>query len=207
MISTALSQAAPSPRGATGDPGPTAFDRGLSRVVIDILEAATAILERDPGGCRDMIRRAAALIRSDEDRRALPPLEAGAAPTLSAWQFRKASEFIEAHLDRSIRLSDVAGCVRLSRGHFSRRFKASCGLSPLSFIAERRVKRAQHQMLVGEASLCEIALDCGFADQAHFSRVFREIVGAPPNQWRRNRRIDPSAETEEPKTAPVPLNA
>ncbi|HXK39796.1 MAG TPA: helix-turn-helix transcriptional regulator [Candidatus Paceibacterota bacterium] len=77
--------------------------------------------------------------------------------------------------------------ARLSPCHFSRVFRESFGCSPHGYISRRRVEHAQGLMLSGDAPLSQIALDCGFADQAHFSRTFRSIVGESPRTWRRVR--------------------
>jgi AraC-like DNA-binding protein len=53
------------------------------------------------------------------------------------------------------------------------------------YIRRRRVERAQQLMLLSQESLAQIALACGFADQAHYCRVFRSVVGVSPSAWRR----------------------
>jgi AraC-like DNA-binding protein len=78
----------------------------------------------------------------------------------------------------------------LSTSHFSRAFKATFGTTVLDYIHRRRVERAQQLMLVSEQSLVEIALSCGFADQAHYCRIFRTIVGLSPNAWRRQNMVE-----------------
>jgi AraC family transcriptional regulator len=54
-------------------------------------------------------------------------------------------------------------------------------------VIRRRVERAQGLMLATDASLSDIALDCGLADQSHLTRLFRRIVGESPRAWRRAR--------------------
>ena len=82
--------------------------------------------------------------------------------------------------------------MRLSPAHFSRAFRTSFGCSPLEYVTRRRMERAQGLMLSTDIPLSQIALDCGFADQAHFSRLFRRVVGESPRVWRRAR-VDPHA--------------
>jgi AraC family transcriptional regulator len=55
----------------------------------------------------------------------------------------------------------------------------------------RRVERAQGLMLRSDVSLAQIAIDCGFADQAHFNKSFRRILGESPGAWRRARAVPP----------------
>jgi len=47
-------------------------------------------------------------------------------------------------------------------------------------------------MLLTEYPLSQLALDCGFTDQPHLTRLFRRIVGITPAAWRRLRRVGPS---------------
>lgn len=117
----------------------------------------------------------------------------GAPTTLASWQAKRALAYIDEHLHATIRMSDLAQLARISTSHFARAFKATFSRSPQQFIIDRRVERAQHVMLSSDEPLCGIALTCGFADQAHMSRVFHRVVGAPPNRWRRTWRAAPGA--------------
>lgn len=179
------------PRGADLDAS-TAL---LGRLLADAFDA----LDRDHDVARTSLSRAVALLQAE--RAALPgPVDT---PSLLApWQCKKAVAHIDEHLSSTIRITDLAGLVRLSSSYFSRAFKSTFGKTPQQFVLDRRVARAQHAMLTSEAPLCDIALACGFADQAHLSRVFRRLVGASPNQWRRARRDAPK-----PGTRPRPLEA
>ncbi|HEY7818875.1 MAG TPA: helix-turn-helix transcriptional regulator [Vicinamibacteria bacterium] len=47
-----------------------------------------------------------------------------------------------------------------------------------------RVERACREILKGEQTLADIALEAGFADQAHFTRVFKRFLGVPPGAFR-----------------------
>ena len=104
---------------------------------------------------------------------------------LASWQIRRVTAYIEANLMAAIRLKDFTEITRLSTSHFARAFKASLGESVHGYIIRRRMERAQELMLTTNESLCQIALTCGLSDQAHFSRVFRRVVGVSPNVWRR----------------------
>lgn len=104
---------------------------------------------------------------------------------LAPWQARTVKELIEASLDSTIRLRDCASRARLSASYFSRAFKATFGSTVCDYIRRRRVERAQQLMLLSQESLAQISLACGFADQAHYCRVFRSVVGVSPSAWRR----------------------
>lgn len=93
---------------------------------------------------------------------------------------------VEAALDGTIRVQDLARLLRLSTGGFTRAFRIRFGLPPRAWIIRRRVERAK-RMLGTSESLTRIALDCGFCDQPHFTNHFRRVTGATPNAWRRER--------------------
>ena len=125
--------------------------------------------------------------------RALPPTRASLAPArggLAPWQVLRVKTHVEAHLDSTLRTRDLAAMVRLSTGHFCRAFKRSLGVAPIAYVAGRRVAWAQSLMLSTNDPLSQIALACGFYDQAHLTRVFRRHAGTSPHDWRRRHRGD-----------------
>lgn len=104
---------------------------------------------------------------------------------LAPWQVRRVQAHIECNLTKTMRIQELADVVRLSRFHFSRAFRASVQQSPHDYVMGRRVARACALMLTTRNSLCDIAIECGLADQAHLNRLFRKAVGETPGNWRR----------------------
>jgi AraC family transcriptional regulator len=166
---------------------------GCSSVVMAtrFLDAALQIWDEDQARAKSQIKVAAAMLRIDTDE---PPIQdksiGRVVPGLVPWQARKVREFIDGSLNSKIRLQDCAGKARLSASHFSRAFKATFGTTLLDYIHRRRVERAQQLMLISEQPLAQIALSCGFGDQAHYCRVFRTMVGLSPNAWRRQNMVE-----------------
>ncbi|WP_211910699.1 helix-turn-helix domain-containing protein [Tardiphaga alba] len=119
---------------------------------------------------------------------------------LSGWQIAKAKNFISQNLGRRIVIDDLSALMGLSPAYFSRAFKQSFGDSPHSFIVRRRLAHARELLLNTRLPLCEVAIDCGFADQAHLSRHFRRHFGVPPAGWRRRQISRPTRDnaTEQP---------
>jgi AraC family transcriptional regulator len=150
------------------------------------LDAALRIWDTDQAQAKSQIHVAAALLRGDSDD---PPVQEKSTDRmltgLVPWQARRVREFIDGSLDSRIRLRDCASRARLSASHFSRAFKVTFGTTVLDYIHRRRVERAQQMMLLSDQPLSQIALACGFADQAHYCRVFRGVIGLSPNAWRR----------------------
>jgi AraC-like DNA-binding protein len=102
---------------------------------------------------------------------------------LATWQVHRAKEFMVAHVDDNICVADVAAECELSLSHFTRAFKRSAGQSPRRWLQLYRVQRAK-ELLLGGLPLCEIAGNCGFADQSHMTRVFARVTGIPPGAFR-----------------------
>ena len=67
-----------------------------------------------------------------------------------------------------------------SRRHFTKRFAEQAGLTPKTFARVLRFDRAKARLQEPFASLAEVALDCGYYDQAHFNRDFRAFAGRTP---------------------------
>lgn len=146
---------------------------------------------------RGAIRHAASILRIALER------QAGHAPlipnpgALAAWQINRVTRHIDEHLAERINVEELSRIARRSTAHFCRAFKRSMGETPHHFVTRRRLRRAQQLMLSGQESLSEIAVACGFSDQAHFCNRFREAFGISPAAWRRERCVQ-SARTDQP---------
>lgn len=106
---------------------------------------------------------------------------------LSSWQIDRITRHIETHLDSTITVRHLARLVRLSEFHFFRVFRASFGVAPHAYVIRKRMDLAQKLLLTTDVPLVTVAADCGMADQSHFNRVFRRLVGESPGEWRRAR--------------------
>ncbi len=104
---------------------------------------------------------------------------------LAPWQERRSKELISSRLEGEISLAELATECRLSRGYFARAFKKTTGHTPHVWLLRRRVANAKRLLVESETPIAEIALECGFADQSHLTKVFSKIVGATPGAWRR----------------------
>jgi transcriptional regulator GlxA family with amidase domain len=82
-------------------------------------------------------------------------------------------------------LGDLAKACDLSVRQFTRAFRQSTGLAPHQWLVQRRLEKAKSLLKGTRLSLADVASDCGFADQSHFTRVFTNAVGATPGEWRR----------------------
>jgi transcriptional regulator GlxA family with amidase domain len=151
----------------------------------ELCSAVRSALDDERGTAEESLRRAAEILQ--EMGEAEPSTKSQNRGGLAPWQIRKVTSHVEANLDRTIRNEDLATLARLNPCHFGRVFRNSFGEPPHEYVIRRRIERAQGLMLSTRATLTEIALDCGLADQSHLSRLFRRIVGESPRTWRRAR--------------------
>ena len=112
----------------------------------------------------------------------LPPRSRGG---LSSGALRRISQYVGTELATSIRIHDLAAIAGLSDCHFARAFKQSTGLSPHRYVMHRRVERAVELIRGTNLPMCQVALEVGFCDQSHFSRVVSRATGQAPRELRR----------------------
>lgn len=102
---------------------------------------------------------------------------------LTTLQFRIVDEYIQAHLHEKISLANLANSICLSVPHFEKMFRATLHCAPYHFVLEQRIERAKQLLSGAYLSLFDVALDCGFANQSHFTKHFTKFVGVSPIQF------------------------
>ncbi|WP_425470883.1 helix-turn-helix domain-containing protein [Trinickia fusca] len=121
------------------------------------------------------------LLRSQGVRRGDVLVKGGLAPATR----RRLRDYVDAHLDSSLTLGDLADVACLSEFHLSRMFRTSFGLPPHAWIAAQRAERARALLRTTALSVEDIAARCGYANASHFGHRFRAAVGASPLAYRR----------------------
>jgi len=164
---------------------PLAPDLAIS--LARLLDTARLNLDADRDTAADSIARASSLLQIEIDRKAAG--SSGSTPgSLAGWQVHRVKAYVDAHLETPIHICDLAAIAQRSGAYFCRAFKRTFGETPHAFILGRRLTRAGELMLTSDASLSDIAMNCGFTDQAHLCKVFRARHGQSPAAWRRERR-------------------
>lgn len=94
--------------------------------------------------------------------------------------------YLEEYYAENISLQELADVAQLSPFYLLRAFKSQMHLPPHAYQIQVRVTRAR-QMLLAGMSCVDTALAVGFADQSHFSKHFKRIVGVPPGLYSSSR--------------------
>ncbi|EIF33180.1 DNA-binding domain-containing protein, AraC-type [Burkholderia sp. Ch1-1] len=112
------------------------------------------------------------------------------ASALPLWRLNRAIEFVDAHLAEPIGLADIANSTGLTRMHFASQFRRATGMRPHEYLLRRRIDHAQQLLRESKHNVLDVALSCGFRSQAHFTTVFKRLVGETPYCWRMKANVD-----------------
>lgn len=91
--------------------------------------------------------------------------------------------YIYAHLEQKITLADLATCLHLSVPHFERMFRATTQIPPYRYVLEIRLEQARCLLEKTRLPVAEVALQCGFSSQSHFTAHFTRYVGVSPARF------------------------
>jgi AraC family transcriptional regulator len=150
------------------------------------VEVAVAGFDADRENSPRYLLRASALLAVK--RRGSSAASAGRSRSrsgLSASELSCVVNHIEMRLGDKITARELANLIDVSSERLFRAFKISVGLTPLRYVTMRRVELVCTMLMTTREPICQLALACGWSDQAHLSRVFRRTIGMSPSAWRR----------------------
>ncbi len=98
-------------------------------------------------------------------------------------------DYIEAHLEDKLTISDLARRVGYTDYYLSRKFKTETGISVNDYIKKVRIQRAKDLMATTDLSIQEISDRLGFGARSFFAETFKQAVGIPPAQWRNENKV------------------
>ena len=165
------------------------FLEDIPAAVPSLIDAAVAAFDADRDTSRRYLMRASALLRVKSLAHAEGARPSESRGGLLAWQLNRVVDYIEAHLEEKMMVTDLADLIDVSVGQLIRAFKVSVGVPPFHYIARRRVELACTMMSTTREPLSQIAMACGMCDQAHLSNVFRRMIGMSPLAWRREQEM------------------
>jgi transcriptional regulator GlxA family with amidase domain len=96
-------------------------------------------------------------------------------------------EFMRENIHSNITLKDLAKAAGLSVSHYCALFKKKTMQSPLNLYTSMKVQRACQMLQDKDQTIKSIAYSLGFFDQYHFSKVFKQIMGASPKYFKNHR--------------------
>ncbi len=91
--------------------------------------------------------------------------------------------------DHRLTVAEMAATVGLSESWFATVFKQTTGQTPLQWQMGARIGQAQRLLRDTDLTVADVAAQIGFSDQAHLTRVFRQVAGETPAAWRRVQRL------------------
>jgi AraC family transcriptional regulator len=144
--------------------------RGIAREIAVADDAAALALE---GLTLELL--SALVRRGQESARPGPP---------PAWLRRAREALDDRYNERALRITELAEAAGVDPAHLARAFRAHYGTTAGAYLRDLRVRRAADALARSSTALSQIALDSGFADQSHFTRVFSAMQGLTPRRWR-----------------------
>ncbi|HJR32827.1 MAG TPA: AraC family transcriptional regulator [Pseudomonas sp.] len=99
------------------------------------------------------------------------------------FKLERAADYIRDNCTQTLKLEDICEAAQLSPSYLIRAFKQHYGMTPHAFLINRRIQFARDRLRSGRL-IADVALEAGFADQAHFQRAFKQHLAATPGQYR-----------------------
>jgi len=91
---------------------------------------------------------------------------------------------IRRHLYDYVSISELAEIAGVSKDHLIRLFKKECGMTPIKYINLKKIERAQLLLATEKIAVKEVGYLLGFGDIGYFDRIFKQITGMSPTQFR-----------------------
>jgi AraC-like DNA-binding protein len=108
---------------------------------------------------------------------------AGIRPEQATPRVERAAQYINDNFTQSISLEDMCAAASLSGSYLIRAFEQRYHMTPHAYLINRRIQHARTRLKSGSL-IADVALELGFADQAHFQRAFKKHLAATPGQYR-----------------------
>jgi len=97
----------------------------------------------------------------------------------------KAVRYIRENLDKEITINKLSELCYLTNDHFIRLFKTEMHCTPVRYINQKKIEKAQLMLITSDKSIKDIAYGLAFDNLHYFYRLFKQITGMPPNQYKK----------------------
>lgn len=97
--------------------------------------------------------------------------------------------YMKEHLSESFKLEDFAGIAGMSASHYSAVFREKVQSSPINFFTFLKIQEACRLLENTQLRIKDVAYQVGFVDPYHFSRVFANVMGTSPREFRKLRKV------------------
>lgn len=104
-------------------------------------------------------------------------------------EMKKATQFIQENFDKDLNMAMVSNHVSFNYSYFSQAFKEYTGESFVHYLKKLRIERARELLATTDFKVYEISERAGFENVKHFSRVFKEMEGVSPQEYRDLREV------------------
>ncbi len=126
----------------------------------------------------------AAYVASRYSRR---PCEKDAGSRLSGAQLKRLRDYVHSRLGEELNLGELASVLDMSASRFCQLFRNTVGIAPYQYVLHQRISESMRFLSSGRMSIIEVAQTMGFADQSHFTKVFKKITSTTPKQFQLSR--------------------
>jgi len=104
-------------------------------------------------------------------------------------RIHKSVRYIQERLTQSLSIHEMARDLNMSEEHFIRLFNKMVGSTPMLFINQKRIEKAQLLLLTTDATVKEISEQMGYTNSSYFVRVFRQVTGMTPLAYKKENSI------------------
>lgn len=99
-------------------------------------------------------------------------------------QLKPAIEYMQYNYPQPLTLTDIAKAAHLSVSRMAHLFKEEMGVTIVDYLTNLRINHAKRMLMTSDANCTRICYDVGYNNQSYFTRVFKQIVGLTPRQFR-----------------------
>jgi len=110
--------------------------------------------------------------------------EASKSPPVASTWLKRTADLLRVQFNQSLTLSEISEQAGVHPGHLAREFRRCFGTTVGEYVRQLRIDCARRLLRDCATPLKHVALEVGFFDQSHFCRVFRELTGMTPTEYR-----------------------